>query len=59
MNKNNDSNKVDKRNFFAHSGFEYNSIELKKLGNEIYIKVKDNKINEINSLILNSLAEIK
>jgi len=57
--KNNNSTKVDKRNFFAHSGFEYNSIELKKLGNEIYIKVKNNKINEINSLILNSLAEIK
>jgi CRISPR-associated protein Csx1 len=56
--KNDNSNNVDKRNFFAHSGFEYNSIELKKLGDEIYIKVRDDKINEINRLILNSLSKI-
>jgi len=50
--------RVGKRNFFAHSGFEYNSIKIKKLGNEIYIKINDDKKGEINSLILNSLPKI-
>jgi CRISPR-associated protein Csx1 len=54
---------IDKRNFFAHAGFEYNSIELKKdicngKKDEIYIKIRDQSIEKIKQLIIQDLQQI-
>jgi len=54
---------IDKRNFFAHAGFEYNSIELKKdicngKKDEIYIKIRDQSIEKIKKLIIQDLQQI-
>jgi CRISPR-associated protein Csx1 len=50
--------KPDKRNFFAHAGFEKNVISLCKKNNDIYIRIiKDNrKISE--NLIINDISKI-
>ncbi|MGC8734037.1 MAG: CRISPR-associated CARF protein Csx1 [bacterium] len=48
----NSSNEIKKRNFFAHSGFEYNSVFIKKVSDIIYLKPNDNKIQEIKKYIL-------
>lgn len=46
------SNKINKRHFFAHAGFEYNSIKLRKEGNNIFIKVNEDYEDKIASLLL-------
>lgn len=50
-----ESNKsVDKRNFFAHAGFEYNSIKLKKFNDKIFIKINEDLREKIENHILES-----
>jgi CRISPR-associated protein Csx1 len=52
------SNKIDKRNFFAHAGFEYNTIELKKENEEIYIRIYAGNKNFAEELIKENLPQI-
>lgn len=47
----------DERNFFAHCGFGYNIIQLKKEGDEILIKVKEDFINHIEKYIKSNLPK--
>jgi CRISPR-associated protein, MJ1666 family len=56
LNKN--LSKIDKRNLFAHAGFEHNTIELRKDNNEIYIRTYENDKKEVENLIINSLPKI-
>lgn len=46
---------IDKRNFFAHCGFEHNSIKLKKEKNSIFITLNNEFQQEIENLILSSI----
>jgi len=50
--------KVDKRNFFAHAGFEYNTIELKKENGEIYVRIYDNYRSQAEAYITDDLPKI-
>ncbi|MCS7214492.1 MAG: hypothetical protein NZ927_09810, partial [Candidatus Calescibacterium sp.] len=49
------SNRVDKRNFFAHAGFEYNSIEVRNAGTDIQIKPFAQNIRDVEQILWNSL----
>jgi CRISPR-associated protein Csx1 len=49
---------VDKRNFFAHAGFEHNVIELKKENEEIYIRIYAGNKNSAEELIIENLPQI-
>ncbi len=50
---------ISKRNFFAHSGFEYNSILVKKISDIIYLKPNQKEIKIIKeSILINSLSNI-
>ncbi len=49
------NNNFDSRNFFAHCGFVHNLIELKREGNTISIKPKQEFIEEIRKALLESL----
>jgi CRISPR-associated protein Csx1 len=51
-------NQIDKRNFFAHAGFEYNTIELKKENEEIYIRIYTGNKNSAEELIKENLPQI-
>ncbi len=51
-------NQIDKRNFFAHAGFEYNTIELKKENEEIYIRIHTRMKNSAEELIKENLPQI-
>ncbi len=50
-------NSIDKRNFFAHAGFEHNSIELKKQGNDIFIRVNSKLEDQARGHLLNALPK--
>lgn len=41
------SGEIRDRNFFAHAGFEYNSIKLRKEGSNIFIKVNEDYEDKI------------
>ena len=56
LNKN--LSKIDKRNFFAHAGFEHNAIELKKQNNEVYVRIYNENKNQAESLIIGNLPQI-
>lgn len=56
LNKN--VSKIDKRNFFAHAGFEYNSIKLRKDNNEIYMKICEYNKEQTENLIIDNLPKI-
>lgn len=49
------SNRVDRRNFFAHAGFEYNSIEVRSAGVDIEVKPFVQKIEDVKQILWNSL----
>ncbi|MCX7759096.1 MAG: CRISPR-associated CARF protein Csx1 [bacterium] len=49
------ANTIDRRNFFAHAGFEYNSIKIKKVGGKIFLKVNEIFKKEIENILLSSL----
>lgn len=51
-------NQIDKRNFFAHAGFEYNTIELKKENEDIYIRIYTGNKNSAEELIKENLPQI-
>jgi len=51
-------NQVDKRNFFAHAGFEHNVIGLKKENEEIYIRIYAGNKNFAEELIKENLPQI-
>jgi len=51
-------NQIDKRNFFAHAGFEYNTIELKKENEEIYVRIYDNYRRQAEAYITDDLPKI-
>ena len=54
----NSNNTVNNRNFFAHSGFEYNSILIKKI-DIIYLKPNEEEIKKIKeSILIKSLPDI-
>ncbi len=40
-------NEIDQRNFLAHAGLEYNSIEVKKEDEDILIKYRENLLNTV------------
>lgn len=52
LNKDSINRIPDERNFFAHSGFEYNSIWIKKINNQIYLKPNDEFLDYIRENIL-------
>lgn len=47
---------VDERNFFAHAGFGYTLIQLKKENNTIFIKPKDETIDNISRIVANNIT---
>jgi len=49
---------IDKRNFFAHAGFEHNAIELKKENDIIFITIYGNNKQNIEALIICNLPKI-
>lgn len=49
------SNTVDDRNFFAHSGLTYTNIQIKKEGNAIFIKPKNESIGNISAVLQNNI----
>ncbi|MCS7244237.1 MAG: CRISPR-associated CARF protein Csx1 [Candidatus Calescibacterium sp.] len=49
------SNTINRRNFFAHAGLEYNSIKIKKVGEKIFLKVNEIFKKEIENILLSSL----
>jgi CRISPR-associated protein Csx1 len=49
---------LDKRVFFAHAGFPYNVIELKRENDEIFIRIYEKNREEAKKLIINSLTQI-
>lgn len=51
---------IDKRNFFAHAGFEYNAIELRKINDNIEVRIRENsKVKEnAENLLENALKNI-
>jgi len=53
-------NRIDKRNFFAHAGFEYNAIELRKINDNIEVRIRENlKVKEdAENLLENALKNI-
>jgi CRISPR-associated protein Csx1 len=51
-------NQIDKRNFFAHAGFEYNTIEIKKENGEIYVRIYDNYRRQAEAYITDDLPKI-
>ncbi len=51
------SRTLDKRNFFAHAGFEYNSIEVKREGNEILVRPSSEP--RIREKIIDYLNEVR
>ena len=51
------SRTLDKRNFFAHAGFEYNSIEVKREGNEIFVRPSSEP--RIREKIIDYLNEVR
>ena len=50
---------LDKRVFFAHAGFPYNVIELKRENDEIYIRIYDKNRKDAENYILNSLTQFE
>jgi len=51
-------NKIDKRNFFAHAGFEHNIIVLKEENNQKYVSIDVCNKEEAGNLIINNLPKI-
>jgi len=53
-------NEIDKRNFFAHAGFEYNAIELRKINDNIEVRIRENSEVKENAenLLENALKNI-
>ncbi|MEJ5172401.1 MAG: CRISPR-associated CARF protein Csx1 [Hydrogenothermaceae bacterium] len=43
---------IDPRNFFAHCGFERNSVEVKKEDEEIWLRYREEKKKEIEKILL-------
>lgn len=52
-----DDNNFDERNFFAHCGFGYNILQLKKENDEIILKVKDCFVDEIKNHIIGNITK--
>lgn len=50
---------LDKRVFFAHAGFPYNVIELKRENDEIYIRIYDKNRKDAENCIINSLTQFE
>ena len=50
---------LDKRVFFAHAGFPYNVIELKRENDEIYIKIYDKNREDAENCIIKSLTQFE
>jgi len=50
---------LDKRVFFAHAGFPYNVIELKRENDEIYIRIYDKNRKDAENYIINSLTQFE
>jgi len=50
---------LDKRVFFAHAGFPYNVIELKRENDEIYIRIYDKNRKDAENYIINSLIQFE
>ncbi len=46
------SDKIDDRNFIAHCGFERNCVEVKKEGDEIYLRYNKNALERIEEILL-------
>jgi len=51
-------NQIDKRNFFAHAGFEHNVIELRKINDSIELKINIGLKNEAENLLKDALKNI-
>lgn len=54
------TNKIDDRNLYAHSGFAYTIIQLKKGNGNIFIKIKEPKdkiLDEVKSIILRNIPK--
>lgn len=50
-------NQIDKRNFFAHAGFEYNSIMIRKQEQNIFIKIKSELENNVKKYLMDNLPK--
>jgi CRISPR-associated protein Csx1 len=53
-----DNPKPDKRNFFAHAGFEKNVILLCKKNDDIYIRIMEDNRKISENLIINDISKI-
>lgn len=49
------SSNVDERNFFAHAGFGYNNVQLKKEDSTIFIKPKNECVNTIKTILMKTV----
>jgi len=52
--------KIGERNFFAHAGFEYNAIELRKINDNIEVRIRENSEvkKDAENLLENALKNI-
>jgi CRISPR-associated protein Csx1 len=50
---------LDQRVFFAHAGFPYNVIELKRENDEIFIRVRDKHRKKAEDFITGSLTQFE
>jgi CRISPR-associated protein Csx1 len=49
--ENKNKEKLDERNFFAHCGFNYELLSIKKISDEIFLKINDDLIKDAKDLL--------
>ncbi|MCX7757931.1 MAG: CRISPR-associated CARF protein Csx1 [candidate division WOR-3 bacterium] len=52
-----EDNTFDERNFYAHCGFGYNIIQIKRVGDDVIIKSKENFIERIKNNLLKNIPK--
>jgi len=52
-----EEDKIDDRNLYAHCGFAYTIIQIKKVNEKIFIKIKDSVLDNIYKKISNNLLK--
>ena len=51
--------KPNKRNFFAHAGFEWNSIHVRKSDGDVQIKINEKFLGDIEDLLYDNLPKLR
>jgi len=52
-----EDNKIDDRNLYAHCGFAYTIIQIKKVNEKIFIRLKESVLDDICKIISNNLLQ--